>query len=69
MENIKDLSRQELLGLKEVRSTGRAANSALGNQLIRDNLVGVTSAGELVLTLKGRRLLLRGSPALWDIAS
>jgi hypothetical protein len=69
MENLDELSRRELLGLKEVRLKGRATDRTLALQLINDDLIIGSPCGYLKLTAKGRRMLVRGSPSLWDMAS
>ena len=69
MEYLDELSRRELVALKEVRSKGRVVDRALTFQLISDDLVSACPNGQLQLTAKGRRMLLRGSPSLWDFAS
>jgi len=38
-------------------------------QLLNDDMIVVSQDGGLQMTLKGRRMLLRGSPSLWDMAS
>jgi len=68
MDTIEELSRYELLVLREIRLNGRAFDEATLRRLLDDELVSY-SAGALELTGKGRRLLVRGSPALWDVAS
>ena len=69
MENSNELSRAELLALKDVRLMGRATDRALALQLINDGLIAGSPVGYLKLTDKGRRMLVRGSPSLWEIAS
>ena len=72
MENSDELSRRDLLALKEVRSKGRMTDRTLAIQLINDGLITGSTAsafGNLKLTDKGRKMLVRGSPSLWDIAS
>jgi hypothetical protein len=69
MENIGELSRCELLALKEILMKGRTIDRTFAVQLINDHLVIGSPNSYLKLTLKGRRMLVRGSPALWDIAS
>lgn len=69
MENSDDLSRRELLALKQIRSKGRTTDRATALQLLNDDMIIVSQDGCLQLTLKGRRMLLRGSPSLWDMAS
>lgn len=69
MENSDDLSRRELLALKQIRSKGRTTDRATALQLLNDDMIIVSQDGCLQMTLKGRRMLLRGSPSLWDMAS
>ena len=69
MENLDDLSRRELLALKEIRLTGRTADRAIALQLRNDDMIAEFQEGHLQLTTKGRRMLVRGSPSLWAIAS
>jgi len=69
MENFDELPRHELLGLREVWLTGRAIDRMTAVQLMQDDLIATSPCGALELTAKGRRLLVRGSPALWDMAS
>ena len=68
MERLEDLSRRELLALKEIRLKNRATDRALALQLLKDDLIIGSPSGYLKLT-KGRRMLVRGSPSLWDMAS
>jgi hypothetical protein len=59
-----DLSRHELLALKEIRLTGQTTQTVLVRQLLDENII-IDAEGYLDLTSKGRSLLVRGSPALW----
>jgi hypothetical protein len=68
MERLDELSRCELLALKEVRLKGRATDRTLALQLINDGLIIGSPIGYLKLTDKGRRMLVRGSPSLWEFA-
>ena len=61
-----DLSRQELLALKEIRLTGQTAQRILVRQLLDEEII-VNVGGCLDLTPKGRSLLVRGSPSLWEM--
>ena len=61
-----DLSRHELLALKEIRLTGRTTQKVLVRQLLEDEII-VEAEGCLDLTSKGKSLLVRGSPSLWEI--
>ena len=64
-----DLSRHELLALKKIELTGRAANSTVTVDLLNDGMIIELQDGYLQLTAKGNRMLVRGSPSLWDTAS
>jgi hypothetical protein len=59
-----DLSRHELLALREIRLTGQTTQKILVRQLLEDEII-VDTEGNLNLTSKGRSLLVRGSPSLW----
>ena len=69
MENINELSRRELLTLKQIRLTGHTTDRAMALQLLNDDLINVSQDGCLQLTANGRRMLVRGSTSLWDMAS
>jgi hypothetical protein len=60
-----DLSRHELLALKEIRLTGQTTQKSLVGQLLDEKII-VDVEGCLDLTCKGRSLLVRGSPSLWS---
>jgi hypothetical protein len=61
-----DLSRPELLVLKEIRLTGQTAQRILVRQLLDEEII-VDVGGCFDLTSKGRSLLVRGSPSLWEM--
>jgi hypothetical protein len=61
-----DLSRHELLVLREIRLTGRTSQTVLVRQLLDEKII-VEAEGNLNLTSKGRSLLVRGSPSLWEM--
>jgi hypothetical protein len=61
-----DLSRHELLALKEIRLTGQTSQTILVRQLLDEKII-VEAEGNLNLTSKGRSLLVRGSPSLWEM--
>jgi len=63
-----ELSRPELIALKEIAMTGRATDAGLLLRLFALGSVAGDSH-DLRLTGKGRSLLVRGSPLLWDIAA
>jgi hypothetical protein len=69
MEKSDELSRRELLILKEIRLTDRTNNRTIARQLLNNGMIGELQDGRLQLTAKGRQMLVRGSPSLWDIAS
>ena len=69
MEHCDELSRQELLALKEIRLTGRTTDPKMALQLLNDDMIIDSQERCLQLTAKGRRMLVRGSPSLWDMAS
>ena len=71
MEEANELSRPELLVLKEIQLKGRATDRTTAVQLLNDGMVigSQDGCGLLQLTARGRRLLVRGSPSLWDMAS
>jgi hypothetical protein len=69
MEKSNGLSLRELLTLKQIRLTGRTTDRTTALQLLSDNMIMVSEDGCLQLTTIGRRMLLRGSPLLWDLAS
>ena len=62
-----EASRDELLALKEIRVTGQLADRGLAARLIDKEVVAESENGQLELTAIGRRVLLRGSPALWAL--
>jgi hypothetical protein len=61
-----DLSRHELLALREIRLTGQTSQTVLVRQLLDEKII-VEAEGNLNLTSKGRSLLVRGSPSLWEM--
>jgi len=68
MENLKELSRHELLALKEIHLTGQASDKGLVRKFVEQEMVIDIEVDNLLLTHKGRGLLVLGSPSLWDIA-
>lgn len=68
MKNIDDLSRRELLALKDIRQNGRTADHVIASQLRNDAMIAEFQDGNFQLTNKGRRMLVRGSPSLWAVA-
>ena len=62
---LDELLRHELLALIEIRLTGcTAMHQLLDNEMIID-----LHGDRLQLTNRGRRMLVRGSPLLWDVAA
>jgi hypothetical protein len=61
-----DLSRHELLALREIRLTGQTTQKILVRQLLDEQII-VDVEGFLALTSKGKSLLVRGSPSLWQM--
>ncbi len=66
MEAIEELSRRELLALKEIRLTGQLADHALVRQFIHDKIVVCSKTGDFELTARGKYFLVRGSTSLWE---
>lgn len=69
MELGEDLTLRELSALKQIRLTGRTADRALVRTFLDDGIIIDGGDGRLQLTAKGRQMLVRGSPLLWDLAS
>jgi len=67
METVEELPQQELIVLRDIHVSGRSNNHAIVCQLIRDGMI--VDAERLELTTNGRRMLVRGSPSLWDTAA
>lgn len=65
---MEDLSLRELLALKEIHLTGQTSNKRLVRKFVEEEMIVDIEVDSLLLTHKGRSLLVRGSPALWDIA-
>jgi hypothetical protein len=66
---MEDLSRRELLVLKEIGLTGQTAEQTLVRHMLDEEIIVDVEDGYLDLTAKGRSLLVRGSPSLWDSAA
>ena len=66
---MEDLSRRELLVLKEIHLTGQTLDKQLVRKFVEEGIVADIAIDNLLLTLKGRGLLVRGSPSLWDSAA
>ena len=69
MDIAGELSRRELLVLKEIRLLGRTNDRTIARQLLNDEMIAGFQDDHLQLTAKGRRMLVRGSPSLWNSAS
>lgn len=67
MEVMEDLSLRELLALKEIHLTGQTSNKRLVRKFVEEEMIVDIEVDSLLLTHKGRSLLVRGSPALWGI--
>jgi len=66
---MEELSRRELLILKEIHLTGETSDKEIVRKFVEDDIIVDIEVGSLLLTHKGRGLLVRGSPALWDVAA
>jgi hypothetical protein len=66
---MEDLSKRELLVLKEIHLTGETSDKELIRKFVESDIVVDVEVGSFLLTHKGRSLLVRGSPALWDMAA
>jgi hypothetical protein len=69
MEVMEELSRRELLLLKEIYLTGGTSDKGIVGKFVEEDIIVDIDVGSLLLTHKGRSLLVRGSPALWDVAA
>jgi hypothetical protein len=63
------LLRPELLALIELHLTGQTVNSTAMHQLLDNGMIIDLHGDRLQLTSRGRRMLVRGSPSLWDVAA
>ena len=59
-----DLAPEAFACLKQIRMHGKALNRTAAQRLLANDLVTEIN-GYMLLTSRGRRALLRGSPALW----
>ena len=64
-----DLSLQELLALKEIYLTGQMSDKNLMRKFVEKEIVVNIENSSMLLTHKGRALLVRGSPLLWDLVA
>jgi hypothetical protein len=62
MELTGELSRRELLVLKEIRLTGRTNDRTMALRLLNEDMIADLANTHLQLTPKGRKMLVRGSP-------
>lgn len=69
MEMVDDLSRRELLALREIRGYGRTTDPAMALLLLGTGMIRQVPGGHFHLSAEGRRMLVRGSPSLWSSAS
>jgi hypothetical protein len=63
-----ELSRRELLTLRDIFMMGRTTDWLTARELLKADLISETSEGFLQLTAAGRQMLVRGSPTLWSAA-
>ena len=66
---MEELSKRELLALKKIHLTGETSDKELVRKFVDSDIVVDVEVGSLLLTHKGRSLLVRGSPALWNMAA
>ena len=66
---MEELSKRELLALKEIHLTGQTSDKDVILKFVESDIVVDVGVGSLLLTHKGRGLLVRGSPALWSMAA
>jgi hypothetical protein len=66
---LDELLRHELLALIEIRLTGRTVNCTAMHKLLDNEMIIDLHGDRLQLTSRGRRMLVRGSPSLWDVAA
>jgi len=66
---LDELLRHELLALIEIHLTGQTRNGMAMHKLLDNGVIVDLHGGRLQLTGKGRRMLVRGSPSLWDVAA
>ena len=66
---LDELLRHELLALIEIRLTGRTVNCTAMHKLLDNEMIIDLHGDRLQLTSRGRRMLVRGSPLLWDVAA
>jgi hypothetical protein len=64
-----ELLHHELSALMEIRLIGWSDDRTTMLQLLDKDMITDRSDGVLRLTDKGRSMLVRGSPSLWDVAA
>jgi hypothetical protein len=64
---LKSYPQHELIVLRDIHVSGGSTNHAVVRQLICDGMI--VDGEYLELTANGRRMLVRGSPSLWDTAA
>jgi hypothetical protein len=69
MDIVEELSRRELLALREIHDVGRTTDPATALQLLAAGMIRQVPNDHFHLTDEGRRMLLRGSPSLWNSAA
>jgi hypothetical protein len=62
-----ELSKREFLVLKEIHLTGETSDEQVARKFVDEKII-IDACG-LLLTHKGRSLLVRGLPQLWDVAA
>jgi len=66
---MEELSLRELLALKEIHLASETSDKYFVRKFVEQEIVIVIEIGNMLLTNNGRKLLVRGSPAMWDIAT
>lgn len=66
---MEELSKRELLALRELHMNGELSDQDLVRKFVERDIIADLNVSGLLLTHKGRSLLVRGSPALWDVAA
>ena len=65
VEIMEELCVRELLALKEIHLTGQGSDNSLVRKFVEQEMIVDIEVDSLLLTHKGRSLLVRGSPSLW----
>jgi len=66
---MEKLSKRELLALRERHLTGETSDRELVRKFVKNDIIVDLDIGGILLTHKGRGLLVRGSSALCDVAA